>query len=89
MRNKRNLKAHELIGLDVEVINSSSYYLIGLKGKIIDETKNTFLVKTKKGIKRIPKKGNIFLFNLRNMHVKIKGDEICFRPEERTKKVMR
>ena len=39
----------EFIGLIVEVTVSDNLNNIGLKGKIINETKNTSVIKTKKG----------------------------------------
>ena len=45
----------ELIGLSIEVISSKNRTLVGLKGKVIDETKNMFTIETQKGIKKIMK----------------------------------
>lgn len=89
MRNSNNLHIHELIGLEVEIINSSSRNLIGLRGKVVDETKNMLTIETKKGERKLQKVANEFLFFLENGEkVKIKGKEILFRPEERTKKAL-
>ena len=41
-----NKLKQEYIGLDITIIESKNKSLIGLKGKIIDETKNTFKIKT-------------------------------------------
>ncbi|MBN1377010.1 ribonuclease P protein subunit [Candidatus Woesearchaeota archaeon] len=71
----------EFIGLDIEVMDSGNKSLIGLKGKIIDETKNTFVLKTGKGTKKVIKKHNIF--NIQGKTVK--GNEIMKRPEDRIK----
>jgi RNase P/RNase MRP subunit p29 len=38
----------EFIGSPVEIVNSYNRQLIGLKGKIVDETKNAFKVLVKK-----------------------------------------
>ena len=43
-----NLARHELIGLEVEVESSTDPGLIGLSGKVVDETRNTFLLETKR-----------------------------------------
>lgn len=71
----------ELIGLVVEVER------LGLKGQVVDETKNTFLVETPSGVKRVPKIGNRFVFRVGMEAHEVDGDMIAFRPEDRTKKV--
>lgn len=38
----------ELIGTTVEIVDATNLSLIGKKGKIIDETKNTFTFEDKK-----------------------------------------
>lgn len=89
MRTAKNLYAHELIGLNVEIINSSSCEWIGLKGNVVDETKNLLVIETKEGEKKIQKIACTFLFTLENGEkVKLKGANIAFRSEERTKKVL-
>ena len=70
----------ELIGLLVEVRDLS------LKGRVVDETRNTFLVETPSGVKRVPKPGRRFLFRVGTREIEIDGNEIMFRPEDRTKK---
>jgi len=47
----KNLK----IGSNIEIKESKNKSLIGLKGKVIDETKNMFTIETQKGIKKIMK----------------------------------
>ncbi|MBU5575278.1 MAG: ribonuclease P protein component 1 [Candidatus Aenigmatarchaeota archaeon] len=84
--NEKTILMHELIGLKVEVVNSSNAANIGICGTVIDETKNTIKIKTSKGIKTIPKEGNEFIFILPNeMKIKIKGERLKKRPEERLK----
>jgi len=88
MRNKKNLIRHEFIGLNVEVVESKNKYLVGLKGKVIDETKKTIKIeKRDKREKIIPKMGNVLEFTLSgNKKVTICGEEIMTRPEDRIKK---
>jgi ribonuclease P protein subunit POP4 len=80
---RRNIAAdvarHELIGLEVSVKDVS--------GRVVDETKHTFLVETPKGVKRVGKAGNRFVFRLGSDAVALDGDDIMFQPEDRTKKV--
>jgi ribonuclease P protein subunit POP4 len=70
---------HELIGLDVAVNGHS--------GRVVDETKHTFLVETPNGVKRVGKAGNRFVFRVGPHAVALVGDDIMFQPEDRTKKV--
>lgn len=89
MRTKQNLHLHELIGLRARISNSSSRSLIGLEGKVVDETKNMLTFETGKGERKIQKAPNTFVFFLENGEsVELKGSAIAFRPEERTKKAL-
>ncbi|MFA5382722.1 MAG: ribonuclease P protein subunit [Candidatus Micrarchaeia archaeon] len=87
MIKKNNIKFHELIGLDVEITKSISKPYMGIKGKIIDEKKNVFLIETQNGEKIIPKKGCVFQFKVGNQKMNVEGEEICYSPEDRIKKV--
>ena len=42
-----------MIGSKIKIIESKNKTLIGLKGKIIDQTKNTIKLETKEGTKKI------------------------------------
>ncbi|RLI03889.1 ribonuclease P protein subunit [Candidatus Bathyarchaeota archaeon] len=87
MKNKPEyILAHEWIGLEVEVVESPNKYEIGLKGEVVDETQNTLKIKTKKGLKTIAKRKRVFKVKFKNWILKVKGDLITFRPEERVKK---
>jgi len=81
-----HIVAHEVIGLDVEVVESPNKYTKGIRGKVVDETQNTIVVETEKGEKRIQKRNNVFLFRFHGTPVRVKGDLIAFRPEDRIKK---
>jgi ribonuclease P protein subunit POP4 len=41
-----NLIYHELIGLTTRVIDSTNTSLINIRGKVVDETRNTLTVET-------------------------------------------
>jgi ribonuclease P protein subunit POP4 len=86
MITRENLLAHELIGLRVLVVRSTSLPFIGLEGRVIDETKNTLVIESKKGELRIPKKTCTFRFYFRNESAVVDGKEIAYRPEDRPKK---
>ena len=82
----RNLIRHELIGLPVEVVESSNKFQIGIKGKVVDETKNLLIIETKNGLKKIQKKGSKFIFKIPSgKKVKVDGERIIARPEDRIK----
>ena len=86
MISARNLIRHEIIGLHVEVANSSNIHQKGTKGMVVDETKNTLTIETDKGLKKIQKKGSEFIFKIPNGKiVKVDGKRIVARPEERIK----
>ena len=77
----------ELIGLQVRV-ESPAKGLDGLEGTVVDETKQTFLVERTTGPEAVvPKPGNRFVFRVGVERFVINGDDITFRPEDRTKKV--
>ena len=82
----KNLIQHELIGLDAEVCESTNKSSLSLRGKVVDETKNMIIIKSKEEMKRIPKKGNCFSFVLPDgKRVKVNGENILMRPEDRIK----
>ena len=55
-------------------------------GKIIDETKNSFLVKTRSNMKkRLLKQNNNFEIKLNSGYVDIDGNLILMKPEDRIK----
>jgi len=82
----KNLIKHELIGLEVEVADSTNKFQVGVKGLVVDETKNTLIIEAEKGMKKIQKKGSTFIFKISNeKKVKVNGNKIAVRPEERLK----
>ena len=82
---EKNLMAHEMNGLKVEVINSSDKNKIGIKGVIVKETKNTFIVESNTKQKIIPKKEAEIMFFVGKQKIKIKGEKIMEKPENRIK----
>ncbi len=78
--------AHEWIGLEVEVVDSPNPSEIGIKGIVVDETMNTLKIKTEKGLKIVVKKGRTFRVKFGGKVLRVKGDLIAFRPEDRIKK---
>ena len=79
-RTPENLPKHELIGLHVEVVEASNDNYLGISGEVLDETKNTLNIDGK----TVEKKSSVFLFELPSgEEVKLNGDLIAKRPEER------
>jgi ribonuclease P protein subunit POP4 len=85
MRNPKNILRHELIGLQCEITDASNKSQVGLKGKIVDETLRTVIIKNEKKI-RIPKKDTVFRLNLGKQKVDVVGNFMIARPEDRIKK---
>lgn len=56
-----------------------------IEGKIIDETKNMFLIETKEGRKKVIKKNNSFELFINNRPVSVDGEMLVLRPEDRIK----
>lgn len=84
---KDNLIVHELIGLKVKIVKSSHKGLEGIKGKVVNETQNTFMIETEHGEKSVPKKGTTFSFQTSSGPVNVQGTLLNYRPEDRTKKL--
>jgi len=85
----KDLPQEELIGLIMEVEESSNRDMEGLFGRIVDETRNTFVIETGQEEKRIPKAGNMFIFVLEDgTRARIRGDKLLARPEDRIKRGM-
>ena len=83
-----NVVRHELIGLKVEVRESTNPKSIGIKGRVIDETRNTFKIE-KRGGKEVTlaKEDCKFVFTLPDRkRVMIEGSILVSRPEDRIKK---
>jgi len=71
----------ELIGLDVNVVGRN------ISGKVVDETKNSILIETKKGERKTAMKmNNTFEFALPEGKIAIDGKDISGRAEDRIKK---
>jgi len=82
MRCAENLYRHELIGLSVTVEKSTNQTLVGIRGKVEDETRDTLVISGR----IVQKKDNTFLFSVGEEKVEIEGSVIQGRPEDRIKK---
>ena len=82
-----NLVRHEFIGLEVLVEKCSNKSLNGISGKVIDETRQTFLIRAENGEKQAIKDQCIFVFSLPSgKKVRVDGKILVARPEDRIKK---
>ncbi|MEK6969698.1 MAG: ribonuclease P protein subunit [Nanoarchaeota archaeon] len=81
---QRNIFPHELIGTMIEVIQSTNLSQVGMKGKIIDETKQTITIQKADGQDAVLLK-NTITFKVSATGEIISGKEIIKRPEERLK----
>lgn len=78
---------HEFIGTEAEVAKSNDPNYIGLSGKIIDETRNTFTILHEGKRRKIVKDIAVFHFRLPDETVvEIDGKLLVGRPEDRLKK---
>ncbi len=81
----RKIFNQELVGADCEVTGAKNASLRGIKGRIVDETKNTITIKTGKGKKTLLKKQVTIMAEINNRKFRIEGAEIDARPEDRAK----
>ncbi|MEM2897149.1 MAG: ribonuclease P protein component 1 [Candidatus Bathyarchaeia archaeon] len=82
----QNLVRHELIGLEARIKSGNNKQLVGIKGKIMDETKNTIILLKDGKPKRIPK--NVVVLEVKlpdGSIVEIDGKVLVSRPEDRLK----
>lgn len=73
----------EIIGLTGTIVESSNKNLLGITGKIIDETKNILLMNTKSGEKLIPKYSSKFKVYKNNIVFFVNGSQLLKRSHER------
>ena len=87
MIDEKNLVRHELIGLEVEIKESTNRNQVGIKGRVVDETYNMLVIETEKGEKMVEKKSCVFVFRLpKGKKVEVEGWVLVGRPEDRIKK---
>ncbi len=88
-----NIHRHELIGLKIEIIQSTDKQMMGMNGLVVDETKNLLIIDSSKNDSnrvRIPKKDCVFRFSLPSgEQVDVVGRLLKLKPENRLKNIMR
>ena len=84
----KNILQHELVGLPVRVVDSTCSNYKGLSGIVVGETYNMLKISHDlKAIKTVPKKECTFEFALDSrVKVRVKGEVILGRPEDRVKR---
>jgi len=78
-----NIASHEFIGLDTEIIQSTNPQVVGLNGRIIDETKSMFTINTESSSKHIAKSTNSWKFSIEGKEIVVEGTRIAKRPFDR------
>lgn len=78
-----NIARHELIGLETMIVKSANSQIVGLYGKIIDETKSMFTIQTATGVKMIPKNSSTWQFSFNGTSATVDGNTITKRSFER------
>ncbi|MBP1909311.1 ribonuclease P protein component 1 [Methanolobus bombayensis] len=91
-----NLVFHELIGLQVQIAESTNTALKTISGKVVDETRNMLIIQTKERTeKKVQKNGTTFVFQIpghlsgkhAERYVKVNGNLLLSQPENRTKNI--
>ena len=77
----------EFIGKKVEIVESKNKDLVGIKGKIVDETKNMFEIESNGKTKKVQK--NICKFKFLPENIVVEGKIINYRPEDRINRKFR
>jgi ribonuclease P protein subunit POP4 len=78
-----NIIRHELIGLETSVMRSTNLQIMGLHGKIVDETRSMFVIETHTGVKHVPKENSVWEFSLNGSMSTVDGKSILKRSYER------
>ncbi len=73
----------ELLGLNILIKDAENRSLIGLKGKIVDETRNMWVIETGKGQKKVIKSQVLAEVDVNGEKREIKGKNVVGRTEER------
>lgn len=85
----RNVAHHELVGLRGRVVDSSDTSHVVIEGRVVEETKHTFVFETDDGEKTVPKAHTTFEFELPEAEatVRVEGSAVDARPAERVRGV--
>ncbi len=84
--NTKDIIRYEFIGIHATIIGAKNKSLVGLKGTIVDETKNTFVLDIGDKEKTILKEQATLMVTINGKTYKIDGLLLVGRPEDRLKK---
>jgi len=85
-----DIVAQEFLGTVAKVARSSQRTCVGIRGRIVDETRNTFKILHGEKTKTVAKGTSVFHFKLQDgTIVEIDGSLLVGRPEDRLKKRIR
>ena len=80
----------EFIGTEAQVTRSSHPDYVGISGRVIDETKNTFTILQEGKRKTVVKGSTVFHFQFHDgTIVEIDGKQLLGKPEDRLKRRVR
>jgi len=80
----------ELIGLKAKVVKSSNPDYVGISGSVVNETRNTLVIRHENKDKTVVKDQAVFQFTLSDgTIIEVEGTAILGRPEDRVKKQIR
>lgn len=83
----KSILRHELIGLSVEVAQARNPSQASIRGRVVDESRNTLLIQQGDKRKRVAKQTAVFRFTLPDgTAVEVEGSAIVGRPEDRVKR---
>ena len=76
-----------MIGAQIDIVDSKNQTLNGLKGTVIDETRNTIIVKSNNKVKNVIKNQiNFILITKNNMTIKSNGTSLIGRQEDKIRR---
>jgi len=76
-----NIIQGEWVGKKAKVVAAPNKSVIGIEGVIVDETKNLVVIETASGVKKVLKKGAVFMIG----NEEVVGDAVMVAPQERMK----
>ena len=85
----KDVVRHELIGIKAKIDDSTNKSQNGIAGRIVDETRHTIKIQARKGARKIWKKNVTLEIEVEDKKIKIKGELLEGRPEERIKAKLR
>jgi ribonuclease P protein subunit POP4 len=78
---------HEFIGLEAKVVKSSNPTVVGISGRVVDETRNTFIILHDDNRKVVAKDKSVFDFVMPDRTVvEIDGKVLIGRSEDRIRR---